>query len=101
MAIQDKSDDPNFGHCQTCDQYFDLREMHFINYDEEPIALDIQLKDCHSREEAREFMSFGIDFEDDDEGPYHYDAANRLSHMEAGDDDHTLKIHPMGYWGVE
>lgn len=94
--------------CKGCDEMIDIYDTPFINYDEMPIVLDLQLTSPMSERKAINFTlkNHYIDKSDykDDDGKlhmYHYEKAGIMSHNEPGDDTHEIDLPPTGYWSYE
>ena len=99
------------GFCKSCDKFFDLvNDMVFIDSDEQPVVLDLQLKGAGTERKAINFVkkNHGIDPEDykDDDGKLHMYYYNHLrtgsfSHGELGEDEHTLTMPKTGHWSFQ
>lgn len=91
-------------YCSACEKMIDITEMQFINYDDQPMVLDVQLGIPSTERRAINFVKkyAYYDFGDYDNGEkmYHYNSAANISHMELGDDDHNLTVLG-GYWSMQ
>lgn len=104
------------GYCKACNQIFDLNDIFFINDEEAPIVLDVQMNDRYDSEEAVSKIELNFDYYEWDvdtelpedkqldiksEQVYHYEKTPKLSHEEPGDDEHELAGFTGGYWSTE
>lgn len=90
-------------YCKACGKKIDITTMPFVGYaDEDPWVLDVQLGESPTEDKAIEFVikhhPNGFQELDNDGHPsmYHYGGAE-VSHMEAGDEVHTLEVSG-GHW---
>lgn len=95
--------------CSGCDKKIDLRDMVFIDSDEMPIVLDVQLRGEPTERKAINFTIKHhdvneLDYGQDPDGKLHmshYERVGKLSHEEVGDDVHLLEFEPRGYWSYQ
>lgn len=96
------------GYCKTCDESFDLIDNLWIDNDEMPIVLDIQLKGGSTERKAINFVRAGhdindVDYAGDDDKlhMYHHDQIGDLSHEEPGTDEHFMEMPKTGFWSFQ